>query len=294
MRAIDPALSVTAFVERVENVPLGVLRTSVILACLDSRSARRTVNTAAWRNGVPLIDAGVHGDELLARINVYWPGPSEPCHLCSWDGADYAALEQEYPCGGTPVVRATNSPAALGSLAASLQALECRKLLAGARQQLALGSEVILSALGHQLFVTRFARNADCRFDHEVWNVERLAAPPDHLSVGEALALGPDDGSRRLRIANQLFVRGLVCPACGERRDVHLQLLGRLRAALRTCAQCGQPLRASGADAFEWLSEDDVEGRMREVPLASLGVRAGDVVSVAGASRTAHFQVGGL
>jgi len=75
---------------------------------------------------------------------------------------------------------------------------------------------------------------------------------------------------------------------------VHLQLLGRLCAPLRTCAQCEQPLRASGADAAEWLSEGDVEARMREVPLASLGVRAGDVVSVAGASRAAHFQIGGL
>ena len=112
--------------------------------------------------------------------------------------------------------------------------------------------------------------------------------------IGEAFALGRDGGPRNLRIANQLFVRALVCPACGERRDVHLQLLGRLRAALRTCARCGQPLRASGADAAEWLSEDDVEGRMREVPLASLGVHAGDVVSVAGASCTAHFQMGGL
>jgi sulfur carrier protein ThiS adenylyltransferase len=71
LREINPALSVTVVVDRVENVPLGLLRGTVLLACLDSRAARRTVNAAAWRNGIPWIDAGVNGEELLARVNVY-------------------------------------------------------------------------------------------------------------------------------------------------------------------------------------------------------------------------------
>lgn len=297
LRDINPALAVAAIVDAVENVPLGLLRATVVLACLDSRAARRTVSVAAWRLGVPWIDSGVNGDELLARVNVYWPGPDQPCLECPWDEADYAALEQEYPCAGTPAVRATNAPAALGGLAASLQALECRKLLAGAREQLAIGSQVTLSALGHRHFVTRFMRNPACRFDHEVWDVEPLAASPERLSVGDAFALGRGaaeaSASRRLRIAHQMFVRGLVCPGCGERREVHLQLLGRVRAALRTCVRCGRALRGSGADVCEWLPEDAAAGRMGEVPLASLGIRSGDVISVAGPSRTMHFQIGG-
>src|SRR5439155_23871873 len=125
LRRINPALAVTEIFAAVENVALGLLRGAVLLACLDSRAARRSVNTAVWRLGMPWIDAGVLADGLLARVNVYLPGPDQPCLECAWEERDYEALEQEYPCAGQGVAPATNAPSALGALAASLQALEC-------------------------------------------------------------------------------------------------------------------------------------------------------------------------
>jgi len=109
LRRISPVLAVKAIVEAVENVPLGLLRGSVLLACLDSRAARRSVNLAAWRLGLPWIDAGVHGDDLLARVNVYFPCPDQPCLECAWDDRDYQMLAQVYPCVGRDAPRATNA-----------------------------------------------------------------------------------------------------------------------------------------------------------------------------------------
>jgi molybdopterin/thiamine biosynthesis adenylyltransferase len=85
LREIDPTLVLDTFVSAVEAVPLGALRADVLLACLDSRAARRAVNTLAWRLGVPWVDAGVHADGRLARVNVHRPGPEAPCYLCAWD-----------------------------------------------------------------------------------------------------------------------------------------------------------------------------------------------------------------
>ena len=66
LKRINPAIRVTAIHDSVERVPLGKLRSNVILACLDSRVARQHVNQFAWRLGVPLIDAGVEAGGMLA------------------------------------------------------------------------------------------------------------------------------------------------------------------------------------------------------------------------------------
>ncbi len=296
LRRINPALAVTAIAEAVENVPLGLLGGDVLLACLDSRAARRSVNLSAWRLGLPWIDAGVHGQELLARVNVYLPGPDQPCLECAWEERDYQTLAQEYPCAGENGPPATNAPSGLGALAASLQALECQKLLGGERAQLAVGKQVTISALAHRHYVTRFAVNAACRFDHEVWSIEPLARRPEQVTIGQVFELGRGAAGAneplRLHVAHQMFAKALVCPACGRRRDVSLRLLGRLGVAQQACADCGRQMRAAGLDLIEWLPEAGLPPAVQEASLHDLGLRRGDVFTVAGAARAAHFQIG--
>lgn len=298
LRRINPALAVTAIVDRVENVPLGLLRADVLLACLDSRTARRSVNLSAWRLGLPWIDAGVHGADLLARVNVHIPGPGQPCLECAWDDGDYETLEQEYPCVGEATPRPTNAPSGLGALAAALQALECRKLLAGEHEHLAVGQQVTVSALAHRHYVTRFAVNAACRFDHDVWPIERLEPRPRHLTVGRVFEIGrrslAAEEPLRLNVPHQMFAKALVCPACGFRRSLTLHLLGRLGGAERACATCGRPMRAAGGDLIEWLPEAELPLAVRDAALADLGFRRGDVLTVAGAARAAHFEIGAM
>ncbi len=98
LRRINPDLQVHAIQDSVENVPMGQLRCDLILACLDSKGARRYTNQLAWRLGVPWIDSGVAGDDLLARVNVYLPGAHAGCLECAWNEGDYEVLEQTYPC----------------------------------------------------------------------------------------------------------------------------------------------------------------------------------------------------
>ncbi|TMA32307.1 MAG: hypothetical protein E6J79_19200, partial [Deltaproteobacteria bacterium] len=295
LRRINPELAVIAIADTLENVPMGRLR-GLLLGCVDSRVARRTLNWLAWRLGVPWIDAGVHGEELLARINVHMPGPAQPCLECAWEARDYETLEQAYPCAGNVTPPATNAPSALGALAAALQALECRKLLEGDRERLAIGKQVTVSARTHRHYVTRFAVNPACRFDHETWRIEVLARGPEHVTVREAFELGRgvETGGEPLRLGvpHQTFASALCCLACGDRRGFSLYLLGRLDVAEQRCARCGGRMRAAGADLFEWLPEADLPPAMKSVPLRSLGFRRGDVFTVAGAAGAPHFQIG--
>lgn len=101
MRAIRPDMSVEAFATSVEALPLGVLRDSIVVSCLDTRVARLRLAARAWRVGSPFVDAAVGGgSSLLVRTNVYLPDSGAACFECAFEPSDYAQLEQIFPCEG--------------------------------------------------------------------------------------------------------------------------------------------------------------------------------------------------
>jgi molybdopterin/thiamine biosynthesis adenylyltransferase len=294
LREIDGTLPVDVFAERVEHVPLGRLRGDVLLSAVDSKAARRTINTITTRLGMPWIDAGVNGDELLARIDVYQPDPAAPCHLCGWDAADYDNAEQPRPCAAGETTAPTNAPSALGALAASLQALECRKLLAGVAASV--DRQVVVAARTHRVLVTVLTRNPRCRFDHQRLVLEPDAPSVDTCTLTEAFAfgrrtLGAEDVA--LGVPGQIFTTRLSCRGCGATFPLGAHLFARLGSVALACAACGEPLEAAGFDALDWLRAADVSADLLATPLRRLGLRVGDVVSVTSQQRTAHFECGG-
>ncbi|MEE8142512.1 MAG: ThiF family adenylyltransferase, partial [Planctomycetota bacterium] len=254
LQSLNPFLQVWALPERVEDVPLGQLRCQLLLSCLDSRLSRCWVNEAAVRLGIPWIDAGVQGEGLLARINVYPGSPDAPCLECPWDEEDYANLGVRYRClentpGNVPRAAPTHAPSSLGALAASLQALECQKLLAGSGE-VSYSRQVLVDARHHRHFVTELTRNLRCRFDHRKWQITQLQVAPQELTLGDALALPgelPGESSResasRLEVEKHPFVTALCCPSCGHQRPM-LRLLKRITPSQRACPHdaCGGEL----------------------------------------------------
>ena len=263
----------------------------MILAGLDSREARRYANQAAWRLGVPWIDAGVEAGGLLARVNVYMPGPDAPCLECAWDQRDYDGLEQQYPClGAAGAPHATNAPSSLGALAAALQATECAKLLDGRAERAAAGRQVLLDALYHKFYVSEFLRNPACRFDHAVWAIERLRRRPGRIALAQACGTSYLQGERRLRVEGQALVGRLSCPACGAERSL-LRLARRLRERDRACPRCGAEMAAPGMDMIERLDPARLGPGQRRRSLGSLGFRVGDVFTVGSADGERHFEI---
>jgi molybdopterin/thiamine biosynthesis adenylyltransferase len=291
LRRLNPLLKVTAISAAVEDVPLGLLRGSIVLGCLDSRTSRRFLAAAAWHAGaIAYVDAGVAPDGLLVRVNVYVATPDAACLECAWDERDYAAQEQRYPCdevpeGGAAVVPPTDAPSSLGALAAALQAIECRKLLEGEAERSLAGRQVVLDASWHRHYVTALQRNPRCRFDHRLWRIESL---PARSTIADALALA--GGEAALEVPGHAFVRRLACIGCGRDRRV-LRLWSRLRRVQRTCGVCGKPMQAVGFDMTEPLRRDDVVGGSSKHCLDALGLVAGDIVSVSGPEMTRYFEL---
>jgi len=292
IKGINAEVRVETIADAVERVPLGRLRADVMLACLDSRISRQHVSQFAWRLGVPLIDAGVEPGGLLARINVYVPGPENACMECAWDDRDYDALEQTYPCTNSNL-RATNAPTSLGALAASLQAIECQKLLNG-RECAAVDRQVTIDALHHKHYVTSFRRSPKCRFaSHDIWSIKQLNCSARDLTFADALSLARKTGVAAevsLGLESKPFVTRLICGRCGESRSL-LRLECSLSDRQRACSSCGEWMSASGFDLAERLGATLGVTVRQTRSLHSLGLRNGDVFSVGAGHNDLHYEI---
>jgi adenylyltransferase/sulfurtransferase len=303
---------------RIEEVPAGRLLSDVIVACLDSRAARQHVNQIAWRLGIPWIDAGVEPTLSLARVNVYSPALDSPCLECAWSDADYAALEQTYPCqglagrptgrgrgagssGSTPVKAAgppTNAPSYLGALAASLQAIECHKLLRGELDRAVVGRQVLVDAASHRHYVTAFSRREACRMrPHRPLAITRMRYGPREVTLGALFERAARDGLGRRDLA--LEVEGLrlaiqqTCenPACGRRRPVWRFGLAWTESRTR-CDACGGSLHAEGFDLRERVEASSAPPSLLERTLGQLGLRRGELCTVSAAETNRHYLLG--
>jgi molybdopterin/thiamine biosynthesis adenylyltransferase len=292
LRSINGDIAITPIHDSVEHVPLGKLRANLIVACLDSRKSRMVVNHAAWRLGVPWIDAGVNATGVLVRVQVFMPGAEGPCLECAWDQSDYDAVDQRYPCQLDSTPAATNAPSSLGALAAALQAIECEKVLAGNHDCALVGRDLMLDAQHHKHYVTAFRRNLECRMpDHSGWRIDRIVGSASGLTLADFGARAAESEAVRrefrCRVAGQAFVRSLRCPNCGASRET-LQLERTLKQP-PICNSCGHSVRPSGFDMADVIGFADVPAPVLNQPLGALGFESGDVLSVSASSWERHY-----
>jgi len=292
IHAIDPQIRVDVIEAQVENVPLACMDSSILVSCVDNRSARQTINRIAWRCGKPWIDAAV-GAPSLVRINAYVPGESAPCIECSWDERSYDLLDQEYPCdAGAIPVPATDTPAELGTIAASLQVGELRRLLGGAANDASLvGAQLMIDTATHARHLCRLERNELCRFDHEVWKIEAAALSSQESTLANLFDAVDDRSDSAISLEGHSFATTVDCVACGRRSTVGLSLYGRLSMDERSCS-CGGRMFAPGFFSFEAIRRSDLSATNMGLTLAAVGLQSGDVISVTEGPGTArHIEI---
>jgi len=269
VRSIRPELSVTAIQAAASEVPMGLLRTDMLVACLDSRASRQSINEIAFRLGVPWIDLGVLASAGLARVNVYSPAVESPCLECAFDDSDYEAIEAEYPCGvGAAGELPSDTSAGLACLAASLGWLECQKLLGGEDQLAAIGRQVLVDARSLRLLTTSLRRRPDCRFDHATWQCVPVCWPLRRTSVAQALAVA---GS--LRVPGRRFAQRLRCPRCGF-ASTGL----RLDRPQARCPLDGARMTPPDFSSVFAQLDGSLPAESLRLSLGQLGLRPGDVV----------------
>jgi molybdopterin/thiamine biosynthesis adenylyltransferase len=293
---VNPKVVAQACPQPVEALPLGWLRGDVILSCVDSRRARMAVNQAAWRLGVPWINAGIDAAGLLARVQVFRPGRDVPCLECAWDQRDYELVEQTYPCQDPASPAPTGATSGLGALAAAIQGVECDKLLDHDEAGLLDGRDVLIDARHHRHFVTEFRRNPVCRMpDHVGWSITPLAVEPSSTPFDELLTMAglPPGRDVRMSVAGQQWVPTVTCDLCDRR--VQAGWFGRAEpdGGATRCADCGGMTRPAGFDVRDAIAIEDVNARARTLPIALLGLVTGDVLTFTTSGVITHLELVG-
>jgi hypothetical protein len=182
---------------------------------------------------------------------------------------------------------ATHGNALAGSLAASLQALEIGKLVAGERAALAAGREVLYDGASHSLVVSRLARNAACRFSHECWRIGAAAG----LALRDALTIG--GAGACLFVPGSAFVARLVCAACSFTEE-RWQLREALAGRVLPCPRCGLSRSVRGFDLVERVAAEALPRALLERPLTERGLRAGELFGVEGDGEAHYFVLDGV
>ncbi len=297
LRRLRDGLDVRELKSDVEDLPLGAFRSTIVASALDGRRARRRVAEAAHRLGAGFLDAGVEPTRGLARLT--WIDPSDtegPCYECSWSAGDYETEGSRFGCDGSLQARTTpptGSTAALGSLAASLQAVELQSRLAkGAESRPSY--QAIFESTAMRSRRWGLERNPLCRFHHA-----RPAIEPLDLNASAAWgelfgALGKrmDGSDWRFGVWGRRPLMQGVCRAC-EQRFPWLRLDRELGAlACPRCLAVGEvsgvagPARASIEKLWRIVAE-------RTTDLASAGFQNGDVVEVEAGDRLRCFEIAG-
>ncbi len=294
LRRIRPDLTVKAVVDLVENLPLGFLWCDLMMSGLDTKLARMRLGQAVWRLGkVPWIDAGVDPEGRLARINAYLPGEDRPCYECAWSDPDYLALETVYPCdagGGSP--KPTNAPSGLGALAAGLQIIAAQNCIDGHWDLVPFGRQVLIDGMHHKCYQTSYRRNPRCRFDHGIWEIEKLECGPEEITLQDALGRigsGQQRDESWLRVEGKSFVKRRTCTNCGHAKH-GLRLRESLTRKAKQCPICGGTMLASGWDLTEKLMTH-LPRRVLSQSLASLGLRNGEVFTIGSPECERHFEI---
>jgi molybdopterin/thiamine biosynthesis adenylyltransferase len=184
---------------------------------------------------------------------------------------------------------ATQGNALAGCLAASLQAVEIGKLVAGDLEHVAAGREVLFDASSHSLVVSRLVRNPACRFAHERWSVRSIG----DLTLRAALALGGGASpAPQLFVPDEAFVSKLSCADCGF-EEASWRLRQGMDQRVRRCPLCGSLRDVRGFDLFERIAAAQVPGELLDRPLSERGLRAGEIFGVqAEGARAAYFALG--
>jgi adenylyltransferase/sulfurtransferase len=287
LRAMRPDIRACAHACRFEAFPLGLLRDSVVVSCVDSRTARQAINRAAVALGLPWIDAAV-SREGSVRARAYLPGHA--CLECGWGPRDYELLEQRLPCSGQASTSpSTSAPPELGAIAAAMQVSMLRRIFAGACGSIA-DRQWFLDTGSGRGWTATYIPNPACRLDHARWHITALGSGSLDLPLRDVLALaGPDSAGSLLAAPSMEFIRRLHCGQCRRSRRVHWRLSGRIG---RRACECGRPLHAGADDVEEHLGAGNASAAVLSEPLARRGFVAGDLVAVTAGGVTRHFELG--
>jgi molybdopterin/thiamine biosynthesis adenylyltransferase len=295
-KAISPKTRIVVFAGPIELLPSAAFAAvDLVVVATDDLAAEIEVGQRCIYHRIPLIQAAVHGETLVAQVRVWRNRDAAgACPACGMGTAEWEHLYREtrFSCAGSdaPVIRQpaptpTRSVSALCSLAADLAMMQLLRIV------LQLGPPVEdsvteLSAYQQRISISPLPRNTACPCDHRAWDRLSISGPLGRHSLRQLLELTPWRSSRLppglSYMVDQLeYIERVIC--CESSQTIGR--FGELDTQVGHCPHCRRPLYPQRLFSHRVVSARTL-GPQLDQPLDQLGAAASRAVVVRLGDRT--------
>ncbi len=257
----------------INDVGLGLFAdVDVVIGCLDNREARLWVNRQCWKVGTPWVDSGIQ--EIQGVVKVFVP-PDSACYECAMTERDYQLLNLRYSCPllSREQILEGKVPTAptIASMMGALEVQEALKIIHG--MPVAAGSALVFNGVANQFYSTKLPRREEC-LSHETYPEPTRVEFGNEAAASELFAEAGRsiEGPFVLPLERDV-VTSITCPTCGWSVEIHRPRT-TVKTSDATCPNCKQLARPEIVSAVEEGST------LADIPLARLGIPAGDIVRV--------------
>lgn len=269
---IFPDIRVQAFNGNVlYDLGVGVYRwADVVIAGLDNREARLSINRNCRKLGKHWIDGAIEQINGVARVFA----PTGPCYECTMSELDWKLLNRRRSCNlltkdEMQEGKVPTTPT-IGSIIAGVQCQEAVKLLHG--METIAGKGFVFNGISCDSYLVEYTENEEC-YSHETADrVEALPVKASEMRVSDLLARAKSDiGEDAVLELGRDILTALRCPFCKKTEPLFLSL-GKVRNSSATCPDCGR--RREAETAFTIDGTQDFMDRT----FAEIGVPPFDIV----------------
>jgi hypothetical protein len=256
VKAVSPGTQVFVYDGAVETLDLTWFKdVDFVILATDNLNAEITVGQRCLNLGLPLIQAAVHGETLVAQVRFFGTQNQNTCPACGYYQAEWNALNRQtkYSCeantpnaGGVKIsAPPTMSVSFLCSLAADLSLAQVL------RHTLDLGRPVENTFLEfcmftHKTAISPLKRNPNCPCDHTRFAQASTLQKISDFSLAEIAEIAGFDRDSDLtgvsfRIGNMQFCEQGFCKCCQNkplRRFVHP---GKRAERCKSCGESISP-----------------------------------------------------
>jgi adenylyltransferase/sulfurtransferase len=287
-KAIYPDLHVHSFNGNVVyDLGMGVFRwADIVIAGLDNREARLTINRHCQKVNRPWIDGAI--ETIAGTARVFLPGEG-PCYECTMSQTDWKLLQARRSCNllsrSEMELGKTPTTPTIASIIAAVQCQEAVKLLHGLPT--IAGKGWVFAGVSADSYIVEYQRKDDC-LSHETLNrIHILDAAAGDMKVSALFA-----EARRLLPGAQLelcrdVLESLHCPRCGHTEEMFVSL-GKVRAEKALCPNCPGVRRE--VNTFFQINADSA---LMDKTLSQIGIPPLDIVIARKGGEAIGFELAG-
>lgn len=208
-----------------------------VIAGLDNREARLTINRNCWKVNKPWIDGAIEQISGIARVFV----PDGPCYECTMSETDWKLLNRRRSCNllSKDEMQEGKVPTTptISSIIAGVQCQEAVKLLHG--METIAGKGFVYNGISSDSYLIEYQRSEECYSHDTAERIFSMKNKTSEISVRDLLSLVRKQmGEDTVLELGRDILESMRCPHCGDVEDLYMSL-GKAKNSLAPCPKCG-------------------------------------------------------